>query len=262
MRKVLKGSEPVFHYTSYSVFTEQLMATEKLKFNLLKYTNDPRENKYRHYGVGGFSLGNDAYKKSEIVSKKLNEVVLNHSKICCFCRNSSNGINHGFAKSRMWSQYGENHKGVCLVFSKVKLLRTIKTQAPSKSLVYGDKVIYSSKGINLVAMQINGDELETTTPYDYTYDHINEHYKEIFYKKDIDYRDEREFRVTVIDDSKAPKYFNINDSLIGVILGVDFDGANKLSVIEYCAVKRIACYKMYLDTKGKIRIREITKDNC
>lgn len=42
-----------------------------------------------------------------------------------FCGNSNN---KGCKKSRMWSQYGQDHSGICLVFSKESLMATIQNE--------------------------------------------------------------------------------------------------------------------------------------
>ena len=42
-------------------------------------------------------------------------------------------IRKGYEKSRMWSQYGQNHEGICLVFSKKSLLEIIKKELFSRT---------------------------------------------------------------------------------------------------------------------------------
>ena len=50
----------------------------------------------------------------------------------------------GFLKSRMWSQYGENHEGVCLVFSKDAIQRELNTLEPKdKYFVYSSDMQYT-----------------------------------------------------------------------------------------------------------------------
>ena len=37
-----------------------------------------------------------------------------------------NNLSKGWARSRMWAQYADNHKGVCLIFDKLCLEKEFK----------------------------------------------------------------------------------------------------------------------------------------
>ena len=69
----------------------------------------------------------------------------------------------------------------------------------------------------------------------YAYAYVAGNYHDIFFKKDIDFRDECEYRLVLIDPSPKFKYLDITDSIKGVIVGYNRDELNRRTHIQrYC----------------------------
>ncbi|MFZ0052720.1 MAG: hypothetical protein WAK96_13175, partial [Desulfobaccales bacterium] len=133
----IKTEDALFHYTKAATVIEHILPTMSLKFSLFKDTNDPREYKERRFGFIGFnefSLPSAA--EAEKLSKKVDQIIRNKYRVASFCSNYrpililENGndledpyaiLHEGWKKSRMWSQYGDNQAGACVVFSKQNL---------------------------------------------------------------------------------------------------------------------------------------------
>ena len=136
--------------------------------------------------------------------------------------NCYNNLSKGWARSRMWAQYAENHKGVCLIFDKNNLVKSFQSTFNSCE-TYCKKVIYTN---NLYPLK---ESLEKNCKSLLTLEKID-----FLFQKCQDYRDEQEYRLLLINkklkNSKKMVEFSISDSLCGVISGVRFPDENKLSL--------------------------------
>ena len=118
-----------YQHASARVGLEGVLGERRFRFNLLAETNDPREYKSRSFTMGSSIAPNSAiYDKHARADLKVNEIVKYDSKAAYFredkwenYQNSYNPRVRGFSKARMWSQHGDDHQGVCLVFSKTKI---------------------------------------------------------------------------------------------------------------------------------------------
>lgn len=229
--------DALFHYTKLSVAIESILPTKKLKLSLLKDTNDPIENKFKIFSI--FSEGLPEDSTGEISKKAhpiINRILLSESRVLCFCSNKKptlilNDNNtvvdkhnclEGWNKSRMWSQYSENHCGICLVFSKDGLEKELKTKRHEIVDYKSGYVQYFQKGrMPWDTITLNGNRAETEGVEQYSRNHVIENSEEFFYRKHIDYRDEAEYRAVVFDPDGKLEYLDISSSIKGVIAGYE-----------------------------------------
>jgi hypothetical protein len=54
---------------------------------------------------------------------------------------------------------------------------------------------------------------------EYAYYHIRKYYKELFFSKNIDYRDESEYRYLLLSSDAPYDYISLGNSLKGIIVG-------------------------------------------
>lgn len=208
----------LYHYTSMSIAFDHILKDGKLRISPMRLLDDPKESKdwfWKIYnsGIGQESLIDDA-----------NNYLNNNYYVLCFSQDSKgadcsdlinlkkNIYKKGFAKSRMWSQYADKHKGICLAFSRKQVLSDIKTSFGSNP-IYRGAVKYSNPSIKSLASQgLDVPDIEGC---------IKKHKNEIFFNKNIDYRDESEYRFVFNSDKNDYEFVDINNSLRGIILGVD-----------------------------------------
>ena len=96
----------------------------------------------------------------------------------------------------MWAQYGADNSGVCLVFSKKELLRQVNRI--EHRYLFMDNIDYCKR---ISVLRYGIEHVEIGKP-DYEMDavtHLNNHKKSIFFSKHIDFEQENEFRVGVIE---------------------------------------------------------------
>ena len=128
----------------------------------------------------------------------------------------------------MWSQYGQNHYGICLVFSKRELEAVLAEKESQVKFYKADYVQYFQQGrqqgqpwkiIDGTRLEIDGTRLEKERVEKYSLNFIKENSKELFFLKHIDYRDEAEFRVVVLDPDNKLEYLDISSFIKCVIIG-------------------------------------------
>lgn len=214
----------VYHYTKRETALERILFSGKIMLNQLKNTNDPRE--YKNWGVtatGGSDDMNPLWQALEFVNSNrqtktkvlcltMDELVNNH-RVGLFRR--------GFARSRMWAQYGGENTGVCLIFDKSGLEAAVEKAAAKKDECYFESVAYSDQQgeITLGFDAIGESQEEINRGID---QYIQANYKAQFFTKSLDWRDEVEYRMMVYNNVAEPIFASITDNLECVVLGSDF----------------------------------------
>ncbi len=139
--KMYRKDDMIYHYTSarkaFSILKEM-----KLRLSSRSKSNDPIENTDYFFTFSG--TGDEAG-ANKLANKA--KSLLRNTKQVCFCMNAKErelGIislpffeKYGFAKPRMWEQYGNRYKGVCLAFS----LKDLQAQA-FKNRFLGNELNY------------------------------------------------------------------------------------------------------------------------
>ena len=242
----VKENQYLFHYTTYSAALGILLS-QQMRLGPLVNKNDPLEFE-NHRGDGRVFHGNPSNEElAKMLSDYINAVDEKERSVrfASFAmdmpfynppkdsqENCYNNLSKGWARSRMWAQYADNHKGVCLVFDKESLVKSFENDFNSYE-TYCKEVTYTN---NLYPLQ---ESLEQNCTSLLTSEKID-----FLFQKCQDFRDEQEFRLLLINKSlKTPDElvsFSISDSLCGVIPGVHFPIENEKSLkkaIECCNSK-------------------------
>lgn len=209
LNKCFNGKDALFHYTKISTAIEHIIPSLTLKLSTLVRLSDPNEYLKRFFSYGSGVTHRPTKKDTNL------EKYFKSCRIVSFCSNndvkvgdkSTENLNYnfGWAKSRMWCQYADGHKGVCLVFDKEKIKRKFEEKGG-----FLEGIKYAKE---LEIPEIKSDCLEETEYLEY----LKNQKDKIFFTKNIDYRDEVEFR-GVIFDTKI-EYIDIKDCLKGILLG-------------------------------------------
>lgn len=236
----------LFHYTTYSAALGILLS-QQMRLGPLVNKNDPLEFE-DHRDDGRVIHENHSIEESAIIVGDYINAVDEKERSVRFAsfamdmpfynppkdsqENCYNNLSKGWARSRMWAQYADSHKGVCLIFDKENLVKSFKNAFDACD-TYCKEVTYTN---NLYPLQEslaqNCKSLLTSEKIDF------------LFQKCQDFRDEQEFRLLLVDKSlKSPDElvsFSISDSLCGVIPGVRFPKENVLSLkkaMKYCNSK-------------------------
>lgn len=225
-------NEYLYHYTSSETALEYILKTGTLLLNSFKSVNDPRESK--HWDISpriraDINLGLEEY---HALSLEISHILKSNAKLVCFSQDKPESQNawqpkallqRGFAKSSMWHHYADKHKGVCLMFSREKLLNALSRQLKSEQLFNG-RVTYTDQGIlpKLGNDPFSVDLISIQNEENYfrvIQSHLNSWYKELFLTKLSDWSHEDEYRYVYLDDDLSPRLINFEDSLEAIVLG-------------------------------------------
>ncbi|MFH1283313.1 MAG: DUF2971 domain-containing protein [bacterium] len=255
---MLRQDDTIFHYTKGSIVLENIFSTKQLRFSSLKNTNDPRE--YKHWigsGASGSDLSSckDFDKKWNKAKQELDHIRIFDFKVSSFCSNKLKLTDHndesnkipGYTKSRMWAQYGDNHYGVCLVFSIQRMVEAIKNQLGNEVIFFHDRVDYSpDSSVPFEFRNLDGNALiEAEDLHEFALNHINRHYKKVFFIKHIDYQDEDEFKFIVYYPGAEYFFLDISACIQAVIVGDRFHEVYRPLVKQFCSALNIEYHRLY-----------------
>jgi hypothetical protein len=219
----------VYHYTTARKAIDLILPRRRLLLGNYGKTNDPKETKDWTFVLAGLSPNED-YFSIEEHSRAVSQAIKKRSHI--FCASADGPAEHaiapeahsrGFGRPRMWDQYGDKHKGVCLVFFKEHLDRLIRSQHPNAWHRRG-KVAYLNRPLapDLRVWEpytINMPLLRQLGVHDYAEQHIYRHAAHLFFEKARDWRDEQEFRWLAVTGTSDDVFVEFDCSLTAVVFG-------------------------------------------
>jgi hypothetical protein len=227
----------VYHYTKWERLLD-IMHTG-LRLGPLAQMNDPRESK-EWYPPLSFR-GDAQFTAKEIAA--FNQAIAGYKKMIriaasCLDRPFNEGYNRsrrGYSRPRMWAQYAENHKGVCIVIDRAGLDRAIHLRYPDQraSWVLAGKVEYVETARDdpaTLAIVLRADnDIEASVQ-----DHFSEFADRLFFVKHVDWCDENEYRWVYYDSdgtgtgangSQGP-FVDIKSHVVALVLGADYADAH------------------------------------
>jgi hypothetical protein len=215
-----KNENLIYHFTRSETGIFNIIPCGQLRLNSFERTNDPRE--YKSFGFGAINAHFDHANYIDQVhaeQDKISRQIKKDCKVLCFCEDyfTEGEWWDGFNLPRMWAQYGENHKGICLEIDKTEFIEENKDILGS-DLTFFESIHYTNKDeypfVEFDQYNERGD--------DYLKDFIRSYYKYLFFQKNKDWETEHELRLIHFDNA-VDKYCSIKKSLKKIIVGIDFD---------------------------------------
>lgn len=220
----------VYHYTEYEKAHDYILRNRTLKIGCYKSTNDPKESKDWDFDLFTRNFSRPLGRNEKSFSNKLSGALKSCTKVVCFSQDdeklSGNHLNEiflrGWAKPRMWAQYGGNHSGVCLVFDREALNQAIE-KICSNAIVFRGSVSYANRSIisdfGLGPYVIDCDQLEKLGFENYVKEHLQQYHRQLFFEKMVDWEHESEFRWVIFSQSAEDIFVEIVSSIKGIIFG-------------------------------------------
>ena len=201
------NNEYLYHFTS-SENLIRILETMSLKLSDFKKLNDLNENNIPHYYfINGRRLA------------QTKNYIKNHCKILCFSQDYLykhrllSGINH----PRMWAQYAQNSTGACIIINENLFLK--QNENILKTTFYKiENIEYTDKLYNIS---------KPNPIYSFPEELLKCHYKDIFYKKHIDWEQEHERRLFILNIPEI-QFLSIKNCILYICLGSNFNKYDKL----------------------------------
>jgi len=198
----------LYHFTKTETALLYVLPSRKLKLNSILESNDPKENKT--FGFWSILLLIDDIDYSTIKQSYKDYLSKNCKQLCFSLDYFNKGFSvPGYRHPTMWAHYANNSKGVCLVFDKALFIK-------ENNNLINDKIVYKQL---LDFPQLDGDAWKKEMGI-YFEKFVKNNSKKLFFHKHYHWRIEHEYKFIGIDQ---PEYCSIENSLIGIYLGPDFD---------------------------------------
>lgn len=223
----------IYHYTKASTAIDYILYENTLKFSLRTSSRDPIEKiGLDARVVSEYWGGKDEYEKvcnknrnsALELAKEINELVKEYAQIS-FCRNEDCDFDflnyvgddfygyeekYGFTKPRMWEQYADKYKGVCLAFSKNKIENKNKNLLNLSGIV--EYKSYSELSIKDNDVSLNAINNIGSKEYKKK---LNKRLKEQLFWKHKDYIGESEYKICTPSNNSM---LDIKDCLVAIFI--------------------------------------------
>jgi len=239
-----------YHYTTREAALGSILPTGQIRFGLIRYVNDPRESKEWLFSFSGGAADHRDFAK---LIQQIASLAQSTTKVLCLTRDDtaamsaagSEDYGRGWAHSRMWAAYAGGHSGVCLVFEREPLSQSIKNALLTTGALYAGNVTYADyasdeiDAFNLDLERVDEVGLEVALT-----EHIETYHPILFFRKNVDWATEWEYRWLFRNETPIPEFVPINDSLRAVIIGHSFPQSDRdaldhlASNFDGCAVAR------------------------
>jgi len=245
----------ICHYSTIETAIQKILFTNKLKFSSVKMVNDPFEYFDITIGYGGKLPLNFDNKIREEMNRQLLSIMrksvdkCQNYKIACFCRNEEGANLHhfsydklGFAKPRMWTQYGDSHKGCCIVFDKTKLEENIRHQGIN--IVKSSSIEYLNS-YDLFKNYPHGDYSELKKyGYDGYQEKMIENLVNHYFRKHLDFCNENEYRI-VIESELEDQYIIVKNTIKMIVVSDKIDNFFLEYLRNYTKQNRIPIIRIF-----------------
>jgi Protein of unknown function (DUF2971) len=183
-------------------------------------------------------------------------------RVLAFSRDVGDGVggHPGFdccwARPRMWEQYGDNHRGACLLFDRDRLEAFLQNEVGDER-IYWDDVRYDRQGIADSPVQHVTDEriFDEKQRQLAVAEHIDRYRSDFFFLKSDDFATEAEYRIVLktaddppvgyTTDAQGYAYVGHGDALVAVVLGLHFPKWQRPAAQEACDHAGIKMLRMW-----------------
>jgi hypothetical protein len=219
-----------YHYTTLAKALELIVPAQRLRLSPFSSMRDPRESSDWSITGGGYGEHDrDDLRNWGEFTRAVNELK-GFVKVLSLTRDdpaaSAADFGRGYAHPRLWEQYADKHRGVCLCFNAETLTDRLTTRLAEYGEPHHREVSYVDGPIASEALFVIVKELRDRGVTDAALNHLRKNIDELFFTKLTDWATEVEYRFVVVaqSDRLDPILVRVKPALCAVILGAD-DGS-------------------------------------
>jgi Protein of unknown function (DUF2971) len=206
-----------------------VLPSRQLRLSPYRVMRDPAENKDFLPAVAFFSDPPNAEQASWDAAWQL-EQHRDAARVLSFTREAMGpdaaGGTHDscWARPRMWEQYGDVHRGVCLVFRRDRLEDTLRARLAGQGNHFLGDVRYSAAGIADTPLRTIVDEriFDDARRTQVVGDLVERHREDFFLAKTLDWATKYEFRAVLLGAADDYIFVAFADTLVAVVVGEKF----------------------------------------
>jgi hypothetical protein len=244
----LQNDETIYHYSKFNTAIESILWNNNLKLFPIRETHDPMEYRKALGGYYSHANGKEEFSKmpeydqiGASVQRRIEVLSYDNCIATYFCKNENHYTCNepkfmdalGFLKPRMWAQYGEQNRGICIAFSKSRLLQEIIGNLDEDTFLFsGDVKYHLLKDYRTKLHSIDANEASNMGEDAYIKAYMDKWYERLFFWKHYDYKDESEFRICLTSKKPPINNFKIDTSILAIILGEKVPEVYKKSIME------------------------------
>lgn len=221
---LFRSEDTLYHYTKMNTAIEHILWDGQLRLSPRKDSIDPMESSDKrlklpreHPFIDFQHADKDQLARLEKMALE-DQQKINQQRQLCFCSNPpelseeqkfyhiGGSEDYGCFKPRMWDQYGEQYRGVCLAFSKEVLQKDERLE--HDHLTYASSIILAGNQLILIPGLENSSEAARN-------------YRNGIFSKHSDYRDESEYRFCLHSDEPF-EYTPIKAAIRGIFVAKNF----------------------------------------
>jgi hypothetical protein len=260
----LPDGDFLYHYTTRDRAFEHILAKGKLRFSPYRAMRDPLENKaWRPQPAAYWSTlaqgepGDPGHPETNYWQfNAWAAEIWDQAHLLAFTVDADDyspeheTFARGWARARMWEQYGEGHAGVCLVFDRDCLVANLTDSLQGQDLAtpYHRPVEYTESGKEPLQLGIDMLTEEVSPQRVSTY--IEANHDSLFFLKALDWRSEYEYRfVVTAPPTDGGILAEFGDSLVSVVGGEKFPDWQIAGALELAANHEAEALQLHWDNE-------------
>ncbi len=219
-------SRPLFHYTSAATALDYVLRDATLRLSPPSRMNDPFESDPHLVNLRG-DLGDERPDVMHVI-QDASQLLRERCRLTCLALSGPNewssliGYGDGYTRARMWTQYADGHRGVCLAFDQDRLREAIRATAETKGLkLYEAPIRYLAQDERSILIELPIERAVHDLP-----PLIEEVFPGVvaglYFSKAWDWSTESEYRFLLHGDAAENEYVDISRALTGVFCGASF----------------------------------------
>ncbi|WP_186313598.1 DUF2971 domain-containing protein [Paenarthrobacter nicotinovorans] len=238
-----QGSEPsnlLFHYTSAEVGIFNILMGGTLRLSPMSTTNDPWETEPVMPGFQIVPPDDDAFGPDHAIKawEEIDRDIRLHSKLVSLTQDWGpadiffDTPRRGWSHLSSWAHYGARQSGVCLGFDREILLEEFSKLGDPAALHVQGPVTYWRDGSHAVFHPILSTHLRKYGTDAVSRQYAEEHQQALFLSKHIDWANEYEYRLALMNGSALPEFIDISRAMKAVVVGSKFSAGLKPALEE------------------------------
>jgi hypothetical protein len=245
----------VYHYTTAPTALEHILHEMKIRLGPVRDANDPWETRSHNLWIG---IERETQLPSVLEpARRALEEALGRARVACFSQDATNEPDperarflarstRGWAQDRMWAQYADAHRGVCLAFDRDALLDAFDSELANHGQRFARAVVYGDEQYERGSITPSEAEAEALGPARYALEFRARTAQHRFFTKRRDWEGEREWRLVLFDDNPTGShaFVPVEQVLRAVIVGHRFADAYQPVVKAACERLGIPAFKL------------------